>query len=786
MARRPVILITRPEGDAEVYALELEALGFKTLSEPMLEIEPATFAKPDLDRYQALIFTSARAVRLFCERVKERDLPVYVVGERTASEARKFGFDQVFDAGGTGDDLAALVAQNITDKFTPLLHVRGEHVARPLDEMLAGHGIKLEPLVVYTANKIERFSSGFSLKDVDAVTFFSKRTAGNFMRLIKASKNLAKLRHIKALCISEAVLKCVQPDVWEQTYVADTPDRRGMEALLGRAFAPDLLEEAPIKGVQAMTKNNNAPAIENAEAVIERFGGIRPMAKKVSVAVTTIQGWKKRNVIPAARRDQILEAAEAHDVDLSDIIQGAPDTSEAANENVGAAPPPSGVKAKKEEPAQTQKAQESRAAQAPASDLDARLAATEKKAVTKSTWINVVLIAIAIASVVILLWPTSKENGQNQGRLSSLETDVGQLRGDVDAVKAEQSFLSTLIPQDLDERIASLQEQARATQEKLGSALEKAGEVTSAVMDEDSGTLGERIAVLEDHAADFAASPQIAGILNKFKVMDETEGGKQQLNTAVSELNALLSGLGGEDGKIEQMLSGAQEQSPNLNQTFENVPKQDMKAAALLLGMTQFRKSLNRDNQPFDQDLQLLIKLTGKDNPELAASLQKLAPHAEQGVLTPGGLTNEFKSLAGEAVVASLSGEDVSISDKARARFNDILQVEKDGELITGTPVQAKVTKAESLLEAGDIQGAIAQMETLDGDPRAAIEPWLDDAKATVLAQQLKNLLNNGVGAIAGGDLGLDIGGSKLIRDEATGINILRPGIVRKPPKGFQ
>ena len=69
-----------------------------------------------------------------------------------------------------------------------------------------------------------------------------------------------------------------------------------------------------------MTTYDTEATISNAEAIIERFGGIRPMASKISVPVTTVQGWKKRNVIPAARLEQIKTAAQQHNVDIADIL----------------------------------------------------------------------------------------------------------------------------------------------------------------------------------------------------------------------------------------------------------------------------------------------------------------------------------------------------------------------------------------------------------------------------------------------------------------------------------
>jgi len=79
---------------------------------------------------------------------------------------------------------------------------------------------------------------------------------------------------------------------------------------------------------------NKSNAIENAEIIIERFGGIRPMASKINVPVTTVQGWKKRNVIPGTRRADIMNAAQDLNIDLTDVLSGAP----VSNQNKETAP----------------------------------------------------------------------------------------------------------------------------------------------------------------------------------------------------------------------------------------------------------------------------------------------------------------------------------------------------------------------------------------------------------------------------------------------------------------
>src|SRR5690606_25234690 len=73
----------------------------------------------------------------------------------------------------------------------------------------------------------------------------------------------------------------------------------------------------------------DAPAL----AIIEAFGGIRPMAKTLGLAVSTVQGWKERAAIPANRHDQIRAAARDHNIAIdADLLRAS------AGEGAGAQP----------------------------------------------------------------------------------------------------------------------------------------------------------------------------------------------------------------------------------------------------------------------------------------------------------------------------------------------------------------------------------------------------------------------------------------------------------------
>ena len=238
MINSSFILITRPRESAKDFSDELRSLGLNPFSESILEIMPKDFQVPEVKKYQALILTSAHAARIFPVFPEALDLPVYTVGEQTAEAARAQGYQRVMASEGSGLDLAELLSQSIQDKSIPLLYLRGEDIALSLDDLLKPLGISIESLIVYKAQAVGEFSPKL-LKLIDdqqiqAVTFFSKRTALTFMKLAQESGRQDRLKAIKALCLSDAVLECVRSCEWAQTCVADTPDRGGMTALIAR------------------------------------------------------------------------------------------------------------------------------------------------------------------------------------------------------------------------------------------------------------------------------------------------------------------------------------------------------------------------------------------------------------------------------------------------------------------------------------------------------------------------------------------------------------------------
>lgn len=530
-----------------------------------------------------------------------------------------------------------------------------------------------------------------------------------------------------------------------------------------------------------MSKNQ---PLTNASEIIERFGGIRPMAAKIDTPVTTVQGWKKRDVIPANRRDQIMSAAADHNIDLSDVANGS------ANENVSKATPPK-PDVKKEEPkselpkAKVQDKADTKGEEAPivipeapvpkTPDVDqkakenhspksganqdeilAAIEANNRKTIKTSIWTTVVL--ILIAAVIMFVFFGSKLGGTNQtaAQIELLKQENENLKAEVENVSERTSFISNIMPdgieEGLQERMNGLQNQARNIQITVDQLAERAdeisSEISSSVLGPDAGPLALRLEMLEEKMASFANIGNLGSLVERIGTLEGTMIGQDQLRASVAELQDIVTNMdrSGEGESLNENLEDVQnnEDGSALSQTLQGVSGNDLKAAAMLITFSQLRDSLNRE-APFKNDLILLDRLVDEDNVELKGAIVRLAPHADGGVLTAKGLSGEFKGLAGDILEASLKGEDLSIMDRAKGRLGNLMSVEKDGELIGATPTQEAVNRAQKLLDAGNIKGAIAELETLDGPAADQARPFIDQAKISLLSERVQELMGENI-----------------------------------------
>lgn len=138
------LLILRPEPGASASAERARGLGLDSQMCPLFAVQPIAWTPPDPTRFDALLLTSANALRHGGPGlVALASLPVIAVGEATAKAARAAGFI-VASVGTSG---AKVLLEGLPGRQN-LLHLAGEHHGR--DHRL--HHV--EALNVYRAGAI--------------------------------------------------------------------------------------------------------------------------------------------------------------------------------------------------------------------------------------------------------------------------------------------------------------------------------------------------------------------------------------------------------------------------------------------------------------------------------------------------------------------------------------------------------------------------------------------------------------------------------------------------------
>ena len=142
----PPLAILRPEPGNSATAGRIEALGLKVIRLPLFAVRALDWTPPDPADHDALLLTSANAVRFGGPRLADLlPLPVLAVGEKTAETARLAGFD-VMAAGDS--DAAAMLDLSGTKGLSRVLHLGGR------DRAIEPHGPVTRAIAVYASEEV--------------------------------------------------------------------------------------------------------------------------------------------------------------------------------------------------------------------------------------------------------------------------------------------------------------------------------------------------------------------------------------------------------------------------------------------------------------------------------------------------------------------------------------------------------------------------------------------------------------------------------------------------------
>ena len=431
-------------------------------------------------------------------------------------------------------------------------------------------------------------------------------------------------------------------------------------------------------------KSKDDSATTAAHKVIDAFGGIRPMAQKLGVAASTVQGWKERGVIPSGRHQKILEIVKADNLALSaeDVAASAqmPDDPTSADDKPAAAPKPAVGETSGGKVPEKSEAAAPTPPKADAGSAKAAPSSAPAPAAGRSGWeapfiggVLAVLVGIGITVVTHDIWRPliGDEGAADSGAVTDLENRIAALESQPDASAPLAALRNEL---------ASAIAEASEANAKAERALSQGANAVS----EDS------IAALEAKVAENLAArgADLRDLVNRFEALED-------------------------------------------RMTQRPVAAQDL---SLTLAIGSLRERLYR-GLPFTDILDFALEASA-GRPAVRSELQALGEAAENGVLRIVRLQESFQSVSRDIIAAAAGdGENNALLAGIKRRVSQIVTVRRLDGAEEGSPELA-VALAEDALKAGNLGDALAALEGLPEKARAAAEPWFTEAERRFGAEQ--------------------------------------------------
>jgi uroporphyrinogen-III synthase len=220
------LLVLRPQPGADATARRAIALGLKPVVAPLFDIRAIDWDAPDTVLFDALLVTSANAIRHGGKALAGyRGLPLVAVGSATAEAARTAGFEAIIAGQGDG---AAAVELAVGQGKTRLLHLAGrEHIDLRHPEA------SIERRIVYAAEAVATLpgNSRAALEAGAIALLHSARAATLFGTLLDIA-GLSRNR-ITLIALSEAVRDAAGAG-WAGAFAAPAPNDEALLAIAAR------------------------------------------------------------------------------------------------------------------------------------------------------------------------------------------------------------------------------------------------------------------------------------------------------------------------------------------------------------------------------------------------------------------------------------------------------------------------------------------------------------------------------------------------------------------------
>ena len=149
-------------------------LNYRLVDYPLIAIAETEYVRLDLERYDALLFTSKTAVRLFMKRLRPRCQALISIGAATSACLAKYGYRADYQSERADSDVLCAWLQQ--QSFQRILYPTSQLSRNKLHALT-----NVEPVVIYHTDYVAQ--PRVDLSEYIGVVFTSPSTVNGFFRL---------------------------------------------------------------------------------------------------------------------------------------------------------------------------------------------------------------------------------------------------------------------------------------------------------------------------------------------------------------------------------------------------------------------------------------------------------------------------------------------------------------------------------------------------------------------------------------------------------------------------
>ena len=239
-------------------------------------------------------------------------------------------------------------------------------------------------------------------------------------------------------------------------------------------------------------------------------------------------------------------------------------------------------------------------------------------------------------------------------------------------------------------------------------------------------------------------APQDPALTARLTALEAARGDQAKTATALQQLTQRIAGLEAKPAApappaadltpVQQQLAALSKAVADLNATVAGIeakpppapPAADPGNAALALVLLQIREAVDVA-RPFKPEYEALLALA-RNHPDIAAAAAPLEGPAAAGVASRAALVERLRQLAPQIATAAPPPADPGWWEQITGPLRSLVTIRRI-EGAAQTAEEAAVGNAQRALGSGDLAGAIAALDGLNGPAKATAEPWLRMAR---------------------------------------------------------